>query len=65
MLLAGDIYTPNASMIFGSQADAAPATSDQVTPTKTHVLWWESPLLFIGVIVGLLVTVRLVERKVG
>lgn len=65
MILGGDIFTPNATLIMGSTADNAPSTSDQVTPAKVTPYWWESPLLFIGVILGLLVSIRIVERKVG
>lgn len=64
MILGGDIFTPQASLLLGDTADNAPSTAEQVSPSKAPV-WYESPLMFIGVIVGLLVAVRFVERKVG
>lgn len=52
--------------------DNAPTTKSIETPNSgeeasvegNRLAWYESPLMFIGVIVSLLVVVNIVERKV-
>ena len=61
---AGDLFNSSGQSIIGSvAAPEQEKTADQVTPVKAAA-WYNSPLMFIGVVVSVLVIVRFVERKV-
>lgn len=47
------------------KATETPNSAEVASVDGNRVAWYESPLMFIGVITALLVIVHFVERKVG
>jgi hypothetical protein len=63
-MMAGNLFNATGQGILGSvAATEQDKTANEVTPVKAAA-WYNSPLMFIGVVVSLLVIVRFVERKV-